>query len=381
MGTTRRELIGSAATVSALAAVGWRGGLAPWSAAAAALPGYGALGAPDALGVRLPPGFSARLIGRSGELVAGTDYVWPDQPDGSGTFALGDGGWVLACNYELNGKSGGASAIRFDAGGSAVRAYRILTGTKWNCSGGATPWGTWLSCEEFRNGSVWECDPFRSGQGVARPALGTFPHEAAPTHPATGHVYLTEDDHDGRLYRFRPRHPGDLGSGTLEAAAVRGDGAVDWIEVSPKMPYRKRDATAFDRGEGAWISRDVLYFATTADDRVWALDLTTQRIEVIYDGKGADADEQLHWPDNVTVHEPTGDLFVAEDGDDLQLVRLKRDGAGWATEVFLQFAGHDGSEVTGPSFSPAGTRMYVTSQRGFDGAGMTFEITGPFARS
>jgi uncharacterized protein len=48
---------------------------------------------------------------------------------------------------------------------------------------------------------------------------------------------------------------------------------------------------------------------------------------------------------------------------------------------FLQFAGHDGSEVTGPVFSPDGSRLYVNSQRGTDGAGMTFEITGPFDAS
>jgi len=38
---------------------------------------------------------------------------------------------------------------------------------------------------------------------------------------------------------------------------------------------------------------------------------------------------------------------------------------------------HEGSELTGPAFSPDGTRLYFSSQRGF-GAGMTFELTGPF---
>jgi len=32
-------------------------------------------------------------------------------------------------------------------------------------------------------------------------------------------------------------------------------------------------------------------------------------------------------------------------------------------------------------FSPDGSRLYVNSQRGTDGAGMTFEITGPFDAS
>jgi secreted PhoX family phosphatase len=366
---------------AATVAVGWRTFGLPFPAFGAPppAPGYGPLGAPDANGVRLPPGFTARLLARTGERVLGTDYVWHPDPDGAATFATDDGGWILVSNSEDNGNSGGASAIRFDSGGEPATAYRILSGTKWNCAGGATPWGTWLSCEEFRNGLVWECDPFKPSQGVARPALGVFIHEAAPVDARTGYVYLTEDDHDGRLYRFLPDSPCDLGSGALEVASVAAGGAVSWIPVSPKRPYRKADATVFDRGEGAWISRDVLYFSTTANDRVWALDLIAMRIRVIYDGQGANAGDALHEPDNVTVHERTGDGFVAEDADDIQLVQLVQSGETWTAAPFLQFAGHDGSEVTGPVFSPDGSRLYVTSQRGTDGAGMTFEVTGPFA--
>jgi len=377
--TTRRELVQKSATLAAAAAVGWRTFGLPASSLAAPPVGYGPLGEPDANGVRLPSGFRARLLGRTGDPVLGTNYVWHPDPDGAATFATADGGWILTVNSEDNGTAGGVSAIRFDSLGQPRSAYRILTGTKWNCAGGATPWGTWLSCEEFRNGRVWECNPFVPSQGVARPALGVRPHEAAPVHPRTGFVYLTEDDHDGRLYRFRPDRRADLASGALEVASVAASGAVSWLPASPKQPYRKADATVFDRGEGAWISRDVLYFSTTANDRVWALDLLTMKIKVIYDGQGANAADALHEPDNVTVHERTGSAFVAEDADDIQLVQLVPSGAAWTAVPFLQFAGHDGSEVTGPVFSPDGSRLYVNSQRGIDGAGMTFEITGPFA--
>jgi len=365
------------ATAAAAAAAGWRAFGLPESAGGATV-GYGPLGAPDANGVRLPPGFSARLLAKTGEPVIGTDYVWHPEPDGAATFIAPGGGWVLANNSEDNGTAGGVSAIRFDPNGEVTDAYRILEGTKWNCAGGATPWGTWLSCEEFRQGQVWECTPFEPSQGIPRPALGVRTHEAAPVHVETGFVYLTEDHYGGRLYRFRPTHYGDLSSGTLEAASVGAGGAVSWVAVSPKGPYRGRDTTVFDRGEGAWIDRDVLYFSTTENDRVWALNLGSMVIDVIYDGQGANASEELHAPDNVTVDARTGTPFVAEDGDDVQLVQLVLNGGGWTAAVFVQFAGHDRSEVTGPVFSPDGTRLYVNSQRGFDGAGMTFEITGPF---
>jgi secreted PhoX family phosphatase len=91
-----------------------------------------------------------------------------------------------------------------------IRSCTARSGT---VAGGATPWHTWLSCEEHRAGFVWECDPFRAGQGIARPGLGKFPHEAAAIDPTTSIVYLTEDDYDSRLYRFRPERWGDLSSG------------------------------------------------------------------------------------------------------------------------------------------------------------------------
>jgi secreted PhoX family phosphatase len=216
---------------------------------------------------------------------------------------------------------------------------------------------------------------------VARPALGKFAHEAAVVDPQTGTVYLTEDDGDGRLYRFRPTVRGDLRDGMLEAASVGTNGAVSWVPASPKRPYRGKDSTAFNRGEGAWFSGRQLYFCTTADNRVWELDVDTGQIEVIYDAATVIGFAPLRDPDNITVHEPSGDLFVAEDADDIELVLLAEDAGGRVAAPFLQFAGHDGSEVTGPAFTPDGSRLYVSSQRGFDGDGLTFEITGPFRGS
>lgn len=232
-----------------------------------------------------------------------------------------------------------------------------------------------------------------------RPLLGTFPHEASVVDPATGFVYLTEDDLTGRLYRFRPTVYGDLSRGVLEAASVAA-GVVRWVTVSSSSPERSRRTTAFDRGEGAWFSDGVLYFSTTGDDRVWAYDTMASTIEVIYDAAVLGPAAPLRDPDNLTVHPTSGDLFVGEDSDDLQLVLLADDGQQRVAAPFLQLVGHGSgetgtpgqdenvvtssswakiSEITGLAFTPDGTRLYVTSQRGTDGIhGMTFEVTGPF---
>src|SRR5262245_28821735 len=115
------------------------GSVAPWTRAlaASAIVGpspYGAPGAPDEHGIRLPDGFRARRIGRTGDLVTGSSYVWHGQPDGGATFETPDRGWVYVSNSELNGTRGGVGAIRFDASGAIVDAYRILGGTKWDCA-------------------------------------------------------------------------------------------------------------------------------------------------------------------------------------------------------------------------------------------------------
>ncbi|MGD9604229.1 MAG: alkaline phosphatase PhoX [Gammaproteobacteria bacterium] len=378
MKLSRRHWLARAGALSSLGVSG------PWHALAAAVvaptPPLGPLGAPDVHGVRVAQGFRARLLATSGRRVDGTDHPWHAAPDGGATFAHPDGGWVYVSNAEVVDGGGGAGALRFDRSGAVVGAYTILSGTHRNCAGGPTPWGTWLSCEEVEEGLVYECDPARPGQGLARPLLGTFMHEAAAVDPASGFVYLTEDAMDSRLYRFRPERRGDLSAGVLEAAGVQPDGRLAWRHAASSGPCRAPETTAFARAEGAWFHAGVLYFTTTADHRVWAYTPATARLTTVYDAAALGARGLLRDPDNLTVHAPSGALLVAEDAGALQVVMLIARPDGVALAPLVQFVGHDGSEVTGPAFSPDGTHLYVSSQRGRDGEhGMTFEITGPFA--
>jgi secreted PhoX family phosphatase len=70
----------------------------------------------------------------------------------------------------------------------------------------------------------------------------------------------------------------------------------------------------------------------------------------------------------------SGDLYVCEDGGDMQLVILGSDGS---VSPFLQVDGQSGSELTGPTFSPDGSRLYFGSQRG-NTVGISYEVRGPF---
>jgi secreted PhoX family phosphatase len=385
----RTMLKGSAGAAAALTL-----GPAFWREALAqpAVPGagpYGPLLPANADRLALPSGFTSRVVGRSLLPVLPGASPWHVFPDGAATFPTADGGWVLVSNSEVPGGLGGAGAIRFDANGSIKGAHRVLTGTSTNCAGGATPWGTWLSCEETDTGQVWECGVMTAGQGVARPALGRFSHEAAAVDPVRGHVYLTEDDGASLFYRFTPASPGDLSAGALEAARRDGDGTVTWLPVpdpsAASTPTRDQvpGATRFARGEGMWIDSGIVYFSTTSDHRVWAYDCAAATLEVIYDA-ATSAALALHAPDNLTVHARSGDLYVAEDGDNLELVLITAPGDGGerVAAPFLRVQGQAGSELTGPVFDPAGDRLYVSSQRGgilgLQGPGITSEITGPF---
>jgi hypothetical protein len=340
---------------------------------------YGPLREPDENGIRLPPGFHSRVLARSGEPVPGTQHVWHLAPDGGAVFPL-HSGWTYVSNAEL-WFGGGAGALRFDPSGSIVDAYSICTGTRRNCAGGATPWGTWLSCEEVSNGRVWECDPGGVADPIVRPALGAFNHEAVATDPHERRLYLTEDAPDGRLYRFTPNHWGNLASGLLEAAEVTSDGRVYWHEIPNPVPApgatptRRQvlETTPFRGGEGIAYDRGHLYFTTKLDDRVWDLDVETQGIRILYD-RATDPIAKLSGVDNVTVT-PSGELVVAEDGGDMELVMLTLEGVGLP---ILRVEGQAGSELTGPAFDPHGRRLYFSSQRGPLGRGTTYEVRGPF---
>ncbi|OEJ26975.1 translocation protein TolB [Streptomyces agglomeratus] len=380
----RRSFLRGAVIGTSVAAFGgslWRGAAYADPAQPGAGP-YGGLGSADANGIRLPSGFSSRVIARSGQKVGSTAYTWHNAPDGGACYADGTG-WIYVSNSEIS-PSGGAGAVRFSSTGAITSAYRILSSTRQNCAGGKTPWNTWLSCEEVDRGYVYETDPWGVKAAVRRDAMGRFKHEAAAADPVRRTIYLTEDVTDGCFYRFTPTTWGDLSSGRLEVLKMGSgtSGPVTWATVpDPSGATATRNqvsgAKRFNGGEGCYYADDVCYFTTKGDNRVWQYNAAAQTIELAYDDSLVSGTAPLTGVDNVT-GTASGDLFVAEDGGTMEICVITPDDV---VAPFLRIDGQSGSEICGPAFSPDGRRLYFSSQRGTSGSssgGITYEVTGPF---
>ena len=271
-----------------------------------------------------------------------------------------------------------------------VSAYRILSFTNVNCAGGATPWGSWLSCEEVPLGRVFETYPRGDRSAVARTRMGRFKHEAAACDPDRRVVYLTEDETDGCFYRFRPDTWGDLNTGQLQVLCGSGTtGPVTWQNIPDRdgfpVPTRYQVGAArhFDGGEGCWYAGGVCYFTSKGDNRVWAFDAVGSTLDLAYDDSLVpDGAAPLTGVDNIT-GVASGDLYVlyvAEDGGNMEINIITPQGV---VAPMLRILNQGSSEITGPAFAPDGSRLYFSSQRGASGSssgGITYEVTGPFRR-
>ena len=392
---------------------------------------------PDGL-LDLPQGFTYRLISSLGDAMDDGGSV-PDKADGMGCLPGNPGEIVLIRNHELvpSDEGGAQLSIGYDkAAGRIVlpggttnivldaatlekkREFRSLAGTIRNCSGGITPWGSWLTCEEFvsedrhiapdklgkSHGWVFEVPANATGQVNPEPLvhLGRFNHEAACVDARNGLIYLTEDREDSLLYRFvrngRLDEPGRLEAMVIEGVpdtrnweeiAIRPHNwhAVSWVALddvaSPNDDLRKRGAamgaTVFARGEGIHMGDGELYICSTSGGAAKLGQVF--RLQPAFDGKPdraalffeSEDPSQFNYGDNLTVG-PNGHLIVCEDQYtpvvDNRLIGITPTGEPYTFgRLRLQ------TELAGGCFSPDGKWFFVNAYS----PTRTVAITGPWA--
>ncbi len=336
----------------------------------------------------LPRGFRYEVVAESGvtEVTDGNGTVvgtTPERPDG--TLAVQTRhGYRLVQNHEARPDSplpvpfvdgtvydrgapgGGCTVIETDRRGRRRSEWVGLSGTVSNCAGGATPWGSWLTCEESEakagstlgsatleqdHGFVFEVFADEPSRQVPKPILawGRAPHEAVVIEPHRRRVYLTEDASgptglvyrwtapDG--YRLQARIADALGEddGRLEALAVLApDGSVlpdlayvtsaqigrpfqtTWRRVADRMardaPLREQfsdgEVTRSKKLEGAWGDTHGMYFVASFafEDGDLPADATKHDGQLwYYDFADATLTLVAYFPYNALLHSETVD--------------------------------------------------------------------------
>jgi len=406
----------------------------------------------------LPKGFEYNVVGKvKGPMSDGRPT--PPAHDGMATFRVRNELRIVR-NHEVTGgrvprpgSAIGGDGNHYDeaAGGgtttmvidpktrTVVKDFVSLSGTLVNCSGGPTPWGSWITCEETTIGAgIRTLSTGAKIGGFAKPhgycfevpaaansavpavplkAMGRFEHEAVAVDSRTGVVYLTEDFSTCGFYRFLPNKNRRLAEGgTLQMLAVKGQPAYDtrtgqkvgarlkanWVTIkNPDPPETDQDtlavykqgkaggAATFARLEGCCAdAKGNIYFTATSggDNRggqIWRYEPTGRdegALTLLFESPNR---QLLDMPDNVCIRPGSEHLFVCEDSDYV--------GVGATPENLIRILTPDGriadfaqnitpnfirSEFAGTTFSHDGKTLFVNLQ----GVGATFAIWGDWSR-
>jgi len=279
---------------------------------------------------------------------------------------------------------GGVGALTFDADGHVIDYKMILKGTSMNCGGGKTYWNTWVSCEEEKNGQIYETDPF----GIEPPQLtqlggyepGKFESVAYDNRELSRpYFYVTKDEEDGEIRRFQPNR--DVAkSGNYSRLLTTPGGKFKYLVLKPfedgdsgtfywSSSIKKGKESAkkyFTHCEGIDVRQNDLFFISKKQRELFILDLDkeTYRKTSTKGGKFKGHPDQIN---KIVDHNDL--LFFTEDGDKDAGIHA-RDFTGRFFTIVEGDRNIYSDETTGIAFSPDHKHLYFS----FQDDGVIFDV-------
>lgn len=241
-----------------------------------------------------------------------------------------------------------------------------------NLYSGTTPWGTFISCEEYESGQCWQVDPDPAGKHHSNPektllggAGGNYEAVACDNrNPSQPIFFVTEDHVSGALRKYTP--PASTADMTASWDTLHANGGVTEYLVflegnkfkwtSDEALGRSSQRKNYPNVEGINYQDGMLYFVSKKKFTLFILDLDKNTYVssstddfVLYSGAFKHEPDQLVRNGNF--------LYFTEDGGKTPGV-YAIDADGNSFSIFEAYGEkYFNDEVTGLSFSPDGKRF------------------------
>jgi hypothetical protein len=337
----------------------------------------------EELGIQMSKGLNVRLIARTGQKVQyangdESNDPWHTRSDAAGIVPLDpenplEGGYVYMSNSEANDdEGGGVYGLYFTKDGEITEYEPLLTGTRYNCGGGLTPWNTWVSCEEDEGGQCWQVDPVeRRAQEtkLGGDKGGWYESVACDDRVYDNPVFFTtEDEEDGALRRFvAQQHGWDAlhSDGEESFLNILDDTTFEW--TTDEGVGRNSAKKYFPNAEGIQVHEGKVYFMSKEFQRMIILDLeemtyTTESTGKKFYGEGSfggQPDQNLFGPSRKY-------LYFTEDGStDPGIYARYNDGTYFTMFQAIKGGVHTDDETIGIALSPDNKRFYAGFQDGW----------------
>ncbi|MFC6591356.1 PhoX family protein [Deinococcus lacus] len=231
-------------------------------------------------------------------------------------------------------------------GTAPVKGATMVKGTVGNCSGGQTPWGTLLTCEEnvdgytkawegsgyeaMHQGWVTEIDPFDpEWTPKKRTGMGRFRHENAAVIPAKdGRIvaYMGDDMQDSCVYKF-------VSKGAYNPAN----------RTANRDLLAEGDLYVANFGNGTWVLLDYAKNKKLQEAKKDDKPLFTSQADVLADARAAAlavGGTPVDRPEDIEIHPRNNDVYIALTNNSKhgnyfgQIVKLTEEGSDHLATTF-----------------------------------------------